>query len=260
MFWFFFKFTMTTYLKKSWSMTLLFAREKNSFKYIGKPHFYYGFPLSSVCVYVHVKFDVKKKFPLLTQWLMYMLWKQLHYLPALLTGFLPLSPFDFTSPSPARWEQTFSLLLPHLASRNEHTPPTYLQTHDYPKAFSVLQFFFHILGWSPLHLYVPLRISLKYFHSFSPQYSLRTFQQLFIPLNFSVGSKQKGGGEETWKGNHPRPTLGAFIFCYFLKFLRAPFISRTGEKIVSFVWGEEVVFCFLLVFDCGIDWQGRKHK
>lgn len=106
MFCFFFKFTMTTYLKKSWSMTLLFAREKNSFKYIGKPHFYYGFPLSSVCVYVHVKFDVKKKFPLLTQWLMHMLWKQLHYLPALLTGFLPLSPFDFTSPSPARWEQT----------------------------------------------------------------------------------------------------------------------------------------------------------
>lgn len=91
---------MTTYLKKSWSMTLLFAREKNSFKYIGKPHFYYGFPLSSVCVYVHVKFDVKKKFPLLTHWLMHMPWKQLHYLPALLTGFLPSSPFDFTSPFP----------------------------------------------------------------------------------------------------------------------------------------------------------------
>lgn len=41
---------MTTYLKKSWSMTLLFAREKNSFKYIGKP-FLLWFPLI-VCVRV----------------------------------------------------------------------------------------------------------------------------------------------------------------------------------------------------------------
>lgn len=101
-------------------------------------HIYYGFPLFVyVCVCIFMSnLMYRKKFPLLIHCLMHMPCKQLQNLPALLTGFLPLSPFDFTSSSPVcPGNKSFSLYS-YLTLDHGITPPTFLQTHD--EAFSAL--------------------------------------------------------------------------------------------------------------------------
>lgn len=141
---------------------------------------------------VHIKLYIKKKIPMFLYTDLCICLKSSCRTFLQCNRFSSFSPFDLTSPSPARSGSIlFPLLLPsHPASRNKLPLPLSLQTHDDSKPF---QYYSSSLVWNTLkYILVYICLFLCSVHSVV----LKPSNNFFTPLHFSTSSKQKGEGGE----------------------------------------------------------------